>query len=102
MRRKLTIRRPICEARGNVSRRKGKIVYQGTYTTDPSRKSATIDFTNTAGEMKGKVWQGIYELSGRSLKICDNADDVSKARPAALATEAGSGKVMLTFRRAKR
>jgi hypothetical protein len=28
------------------------------------KKSATIDFRNTAGEMKGKTWLGIYELDG--------------------------------------
>ena len=36
-------------------RSKGKVIYQGTYTIDPSAKPATIDFRNTAGEMKGKT-----------------------------------------------
>ena len=31
---------------------------------DASAKPATIDFRNTAGEMKGKTWLGIYELDG--------------------------------------
>ena len=83
-------------------RSKGKVVYQGTYTTDPSTKPASIDFKNTAGEMKGKTWLGIYELDGDVLKICDNADDVAKGRPSAFVTEASSGQVLVNFKRVKR
>ena len=81
-------------------RSKGKLRYQGTFRVDPSKSPATIDFTNTRGEATGKVWQGIYLLDGDSLKICDNADDVSKGRPAAFAAEPGSGRVLVVFRRA--
>jgi len=81
-------------------RSKGKIVYQGTFRLDSSKIPATIDFTNTRGEAKGRVWQGIYLLEGDGLKICDNADDLSKGRPAAFATEPGSGRVLVVFRRA--
>jgi uncharacterized protein (TIGR03067 family) len=83
-------------------RSKGKAIYQGTYTIDPSAKPTAIDFRNTAGEMKGKTWLGIYELEGDVLKICDNAGDVAKGRPAAFVTAAGSGHVLISFRRAKR
>jgi uncharacterized protein (TIGR03067 family) len=81
-------------------RSKGKIVYRGTFRLDPSTTPATIDFTNTSGEAKGKVWQGIYSLEGDGLKICDNADDTAKPRPATFATEPGSGKVLVVFTRA--
>jgi uncharacterized protein (TIGR03067 family) len=81
-------------------RSKDKLLYQGTLRVDPSNSPATIDFTNTRGEATGKVWQGIYLLDGDSLKICDNADDVSKGRPAAFATEPASGRVLVVFRRA--
>jgi uncharacterized protein (TIGR03067 family) len=81
-------------------RSKGKILYQGTYRIDPSKNPATIDFTHTTGEAKGKSWQGIYVLEGEGLKICDNADDLAKGRPAALATEPGSGRVLVSFKRA--
>lgn len=80
-------------------RSKGKLVYQGTFRLDPSKIPATIDFTNTRGDAKGKVWQGIYSLDGDGLKICDNADDTAKPRPAAFATEPGSGKVLVVFKR---
>jgi uncharacterized protein (TIGR03067 family) len=81
-------------------RSKGKLLYQGTFRIGPSKSPATIDFTNTIGEAKGKIWLGIYLLEGDSLKICDNADDVSRGRPAAFATEPGSGRVLVIFRRA--
>jgi uncharacterized protein (TIGR03067 family) len=85
-----------------TTRSKGKVIYQGTYTTDPSAKPATIDFKNTAGEMKGKTWLGIYETDGDTLKICDNAYDVAKGRPGAFVSAAGSGQVLISFRRVKR
>lgn len=80
-------------------RSKGRLIYQGTFVVDPSKKPATIDFTNTRGEARGKRWQGVYLLGGNTLKICDNADDLSRGRPAALSTEPGSGQVLLNFRR---
>jgi uncharacterized protein (TIGR03067 family) len=81
-------------------RSRGKLRYGGTFRIDLSRNPATIDFTHTRGEAKGKVWQGIYLQQGDGMKICDNADDVSKGRPAAFATEPGSGRVLVIFRRA--
>ena len=49
-----------------------------------------------------KTWLGIYLLEGDGLKICDNADDPGKGRPAAFATEPGSGRVLVNFKRAER
>ena len=85
-----------------VIRAKGKLLYQGTFRVDPSKKPATIDFTHTRGEAKGKTWLGVYRLEGDVLKICDNADDLAQGRPAAFATEPGSGQVLLTFKRERR
>ena len=69
---------------------------------DASAKPAAIDFRNTAGERKGKTWLGIYEFAGDTLRICDNADDVARGRPAAFVSDAGSGRVLISFRRVKR
>lgn len=80
-------------------RSKGKLLYRGTFLVDPSKTPATINFTHTRGEAKGKTWRGIYALEGDVLKICDNADDLAKGRPAALSTEPGSGRVLVNFRR---
>jgi len=80
-------------------RSKGKLLYRGTFLVDPSKTPATINFTHTRGEAKGKTWLGIYALERDILKICDNADNLAKGRPAAFATEPGSGLVLLTFKR---
>ena len=80
-------------------RSKGEPLYEGTFRTGPSKKPATIDFQHAKGEAKGKTWLGIYLLQKDLLKICDNADDVTKGRPVALSTEPGSGQVLLTFKR---
>jgi uncharacterized protein (TIGR03067 family) len=83
-------------------RSKGKPLYEGTFRTDPSKKPPTIDFRHTKGEAKGKTWLGIYLLQKDVLKICDNADDVTKGRPPALSTAPGTGQVLLTFKRERR
>jgi uncharacterized protein (TIGR03067 family) len=85
-----------------VIRAKGKLLYEGTFRADASKTPATIDFTHTAGEAKGKVWLGVYLLQRDVLKICDNADDLTKGRPAALSTGPGTGQVLLTFKRGRR
>ena len=80
-------------------RSQGKTIYEGRYTIDPSQKPATIDFTHTAGKAKGQSWLGIYEVTGDTLRVCDNAADVAKPRPTAFASEAGQ--VLIDFKRAK-
>lgn len=77
----------------------GKLLYEGTWTIDGKGKPAAIDFTHTAGMAAGKTWRGILQLEGTTLKICDNAPDPSRPRPAALATSAGSGHVLVTLER---
>ena len=79
----------------------GKEVYAGTFRTSPGTKPAAIDFDQTEGTLKGKVWKGIYALDGEKLTICDNAPDLAKPRPAAFEARQGSGYVCLTFQRAK-
>ena len=69
---------------------------------DASAKPATIDFRNTAGEMKGEDVAGNLRVGRGHLKICDNADDVAGGRPAAFVSSAGSGQVLISFKRVKR
>jgi uncharacterized protein (TIGR03067 family) len=52
--------------------------------------------------LKGAVWKGICALNGDTLKICDNAANLDKARPAAFEAKRGPGYVLITFKRAKR
>jgi uncharacterized protein (TIGR03067 family) len=79
----------------------GKVLYRGTYTVDPARQPARIDFRHTEGELKDRTWLGIYALDGDRLTITDNAVDVTRRRPMRLATGPGSGHVLLVFERTR-
>lgn len=85
-----------------IKTKDGQLKHQGTYRLAADKKPATIDFTHTEGELKGKTWKGIYALDGDRLKICDNAPDLAKDRPTDFKAAAGSGCVCLSFERAKR
>ena len=89
-------------ARFQIQSRDGKILYAGTVRVDPDAKPASIDFEHAEGDLKGKVWRGIYALDGDMLTICDNAPNLDKGRPAAFDARSGSGYVVITFVRAKR
>ncbi len=82
--------------------RDGKTLYQGMFTTDRARTPASIDFHHTAGELKGKTWRGVYGLEGDTLRIADNAPDMSKPRPTMLTTKADSGHILVIFTRISR
>lgn len=77
----------------------GKLLFAGRIRTDPKAKPATIDFEHQDGALKGKTWMGIYVLDGDTMKICDNADNLAKGRPATFEAKSGSGYVLITFRR---
>ena len=68
---------------------------------EPSEKPAAIDFDHTEGTLKGRAWKAIYSLDGDTLKICDNAPNLDKGRPAAFEAGTGSGYIFITFKRAK-
>jgi uncharacterized protein (TIGR03067 family) len=78
----------------------GHALYRGTYSVDPSRKPAPIDFLHTEGTLKGKTWKGIYRLDGDALRICDNAPNMAKPRPTQFAAKSGSGYICIVFKRA--
>jgi uncharacterized protein (TIGR03067 family) len=80
--------------------RDGKTLYAGTYDTGPATRPVQIDFVNTEKALKG-TWKGIFELDGATLKVCDNAPDMTKPRPAGFAAPAGSGYVFIMFTRDK-
>jgi uncharacterized protein (TIGR03067 family) len=79
--------------------RDGKTLYAGTYTADMAKRPAQIDFVNAEGALKG-TWKGIVQVDGVTLKICDNAPDMTKPRPNAFAAPAGSGHIFVVFVRA--
>ena len=63
-----------------VIRREGQTLYKGTFKADPAPTPAPIDFQHTEGELNGKAWLGIYALEGDTLRIADNAPDMTKPR----------------------
>ena len=87
--------------RFQIRSKDGKTLYEGTFRVDAKTKPAAIDFEHTQGDLKGKSWKGIYALDGDTLTTCDNAPDLDKGRPAAFEAKAGSGHVLITFKRAK-
>jgi uncharacterized protein (TIGR03067 family) len=54
----------------------GKRLYAGTARTNSKARPAAIDFTHQEGDLKGRVWKGIYALDGNKLIICDNGPDL--------------------------
>lgn len=85
----------------------------GAFYSDPTLNQLTANGTefgisSAAGYFViGEVGYSVHAENNApgdedALKICDNADDVSKARPGAFVTGAGSGQVLITFKRVKR
>ena len=76
-----------------ITSKDGKPVYAGSYRTDAGKVPPTIDFVHTLGTYKGKTWKGIYELTGDTMRICDNAPNLEGPRPMDFKAAAGSGTV---------
>lgn len=85
--------------RFEITSRTGKLLYQGTVSLHPDRKPPAIDFKHEGGELKGKVWKGIYALDDKALKICDNGPDPAKDRPTGFTAKEGSGHIVIVFKR---
>jgi uncharacterized protein (TIGR03067 family) len=85
--------------RFGISAPDGELLYEGTYQADPAAQPPRIDFRNDAGQAAGQEWEGIYRLEGDTLTIVDDAPDPAKGRPAEFEAPAGSGHVLLVFRR---
>jgi uncharacterized protein (TIGR03067 family) len=76
-----------------------KLIFSGTYSLNPSTQPAQIDFHHLRGDAHGKTWEGIYQLAGDTLTVCDDAFDPSQTRPRNFTTAPGSGHVLITFKR---
>lgn len=69
----------------------------GTTVIDPTRQPMTIDISYTVGELKGLTAPGIYRIEDGLLTMCRAAP--GQARPPAFASEPGSGRTLMTYRR---
>ena len=86
---------------GNVSvRRGGKVFNEGTVKLDPTKKPKAIDITFTAGERKGQMVLGIYEIEGDTFRVC--VARPGDERPADFSAKAGSGRTLVAYQREKK
>jgi uncharacterized protein (TIGR03067 family) len=76
----------------------GKIT-EGTSEIDPTKNPKTIDFMETEGDNKGKIVLGIYELGDDTRKLCYAGP--GRERPSDFSAPAGSGRVLVEFKREK-
>lgn len=72
----------------------------GGYKVGVAGAVKTIDATGTAGEPQGKSFQGIYQISGDTLKWC-SGNDKAKTRPTELKTNVGNGHFLMILTRKK-
>ena len=86
---------------GKVSVRRGdKVINEGTVKLDPTKKPKAIDITFTAGERKGQMVLGIYEIEGDTFRVC--VARPGDERPAELSAKAGSGRTLVAYQREKK
>jgi len=75
----------------------GREIANGNSTFDPLASPKTIDFTPIAGEKKGELYLGIYELGPRVRRLCFS--NPGKPRPDGFATRLGDGRFLVTLER---
>jgi uncharacterized protein (TIGR03067 family) len=69
----------------------------GTIALDSSKSPKQIEIHPEVGPDAGRVWPGVYSLTGDSLKVCYSRDE--KHRPANLKTGEDMNLVMITYNR---
>ncbi len=78
----------------------GKVVFSGTFKVDPAKKPKTIDVTESPkGDDKAKIFLGIYEIDGDTLKVCFAPP--GKERPTEFSSKTGSGHLLSARKRQK-
>lgn len=77
---------------------RGSSMGAGGYKVGAAGALKTIDATGTAGEPQGKTFQGIYQITGDTLKWC-SGNDKAKTRPTELKTNVGNGHFLMVLTR---
>ncbi len=70
----------------------------GTYRIGGAGAVRTIDATGTAGQPSGKAFQGIYQVSGNTLKWI-SGNDKARTRPTEFKTNVGNGHFLMLLTR---
>jgi uncharacterized protein (TIGR03067 family) len=73
---------------------------KASYKLDPSRTPKAIDLSYTEGPAAGQTVKGIYKLEGDTLAICRPLPATDE-RPKEFSAAAGSGRMLLLFKRSK-
>jgi uncharacterized protein (TIGR03067 family) len=90
------------DADGKWTMRRGEktVVEWAVKKIDATKSPKTIDIEITAGEYKGVVYHGIYELDGDTLRICFALPDRDE-RPTEFSAGKGSIRALSEFKREK-
>jgi uncharacterized protein (TIGR03067 family) len=74
----------------------GPQVYsKAKFTVDRSKSPMAIDYYNTQGSNAGKMQPGIYELNGKTLRLCFAAP--GRERPGDFASTPGDGRTFTVW-----
>jgi uncharacterized protein (TIGR03067 family) len=76
-----------------------QVLFDSTYTIDPTRSPPTIDMIGTEGELKGKPALGIYKLDANQLTLCYVMP--GSPRPTAFDSQPNSGAFLVVWKRAE-
>jgi uncharacterized protein (TIGR03067 family) len=82
---------------GKYRSKMGDQVNEGTYTTDQTKKPATMTVTITKGPDEGKTILAIYELDKGNLKVC--FDLSGKAFPETFESKSGTQIFLANYER---
>jgi uncharacterized protein (TIGR03067 family) len=75
----------------------GREIASGTNTLDPLAVPKEIDIEITAGDGAGTILRGIYEIDGKSRRLCFRGGN--GWRPREFSAAAGSDSVLVVFER---
>jgi uncharacterized protein (TIGR03067 family) len=78
---------------------KGEEFARGSFTTDPGKTPAEIDYTHESGPEKGQTRKGIYKVEGATATFC--YAPAGKDRPTEFASTRASGTRLLVLRKEK-
>lgn len=84
-----------------VIKRGDQVIAAGTMKLDPSKKPKASETSYTEGPDKGKMFKGIYQIEGDTVKFC-RAGSPDDDRPTEFKTKPDSGQFVAIYKRTKK